>query len=102
MDTKRTVYDITGTTNDLIYITMHHSWYDASFKNICNQRQNHIMSMLRIGLHVGRNEGLTDHKIPRCYDATRMYYAEKSNEKSNEYFTRKSYTLLLLVTFSKK
>ena len=28
-------------------------WHDASFNNICDQRQNHIMSMLRI--HVGRN-----------------------------------------------
>jgi len=28
-------------------------WYDASFKNICNQRQNHVMFMLRI--HVGQN-----------------------------------------------
>src|SRR6218665_851074 len=54
-------------------------WYDASLKNICNQRQNHIMSMLRI--HVGRNGGLTDHKIPRCCDATRMYTQKKVTKK---------------------
>src|SRR6218665_3758682 len=66
-------------------------WYDASFKNICNQLQNHIMSMLRT--HVGRNGGLMDHKIPRCYDATRMYYAEKSNEKV---------TNILVTGYSKK
>ena len=63
MNSKRALYDITGTT--------HHSKIYVG----PNQRQNHIMSMLRI--HVGRNGGLTDHKIPRCYDATRMYYAEK-------------------------
>ena len=38
-------------------------------------------------LHVGRNGSLTDHKIPRCCEATRMHYAEKSNEKSNGYFS---------------
>ena len=73
MNTKSAVYDITDTTHhSIIYV-------------INDRIIIIIMSMLRI--HVGRNGGLTDHKIPRCYEATRMYYAEKSNEKSNGYFS---------------
>src|SRR6218665_2004986 len=81
MERERTAYEYQQEGSVRYY------WYDASFKNtcICNQPQNHIMCMLRI--HVGRNGSLTDHKIPRCCEATRMHYAEKSNEKSNGYFS---------------
>ena len=68
MNTKRAVYDITGTT--------HHSKIYVI--------NDSIMSVLRI--HVGRNRGLTDHKIPRCCDATRMYYAEKVTKKVTDIF----------------
>ena len=80
MNTKRAVHDITGTT--------HHSKI-----YVINYRIIIIMSLLRIGLHVGRNGFLTDHKFE---DAVKRHACITQKEVT------KKVTDILVTSYSKK